>query len=384
MMTDKVIEGNWEDYPVVDLNDPLAKAVGLMFQHKCDVLPVADEGRFVGVVKEAALKDALNWDGGRRMRVGEVTDSVVPRLREKMGLEEVLRVVRSHPQEVVLPVVSEEGVFRGMVRPRDLLAEMADVVRPPRVGGMATPFGVHLHCGSARGGSSNWVLLLAGSYLMAVVGLGWILSFLTCWFVEKPVRVDLVPILLASPVLVGGEGTQVASRVVWLLPFLFFLTLLRFTRVAQYHAAEHMVVHALERFEPLTEESVRRMGRVHPRCGSNLMVPVFMLFVAWSLWPMANKLYFVALVILTVAMGRRLGGVAQAMFTTRSPDKRHIEKAIKSARELLENYRRHGRGPVSLPVRIWNMGIVQTLLGALLAYGAFYGLLTLLGAKVGV
>jgi hypothetical protein len=378
------IEPNLVDYPPVDVNDPLAKAVGLMFQFKCDVLPVLEEKRFVGVIKETALKNALEEGTAGVKRVWEVTDFSVPRLDEKMGLKEVLEVVKSHPQELALPVVSAEGIFKGMVRPRYILAEMADVIRPPRVGGMATPFGVHLHCGTTRGGSSDWQLLLTGSFLMVMVGVAWIMSFLVCWFLEKSVGVDLVPILMDSPALVGGEKAEVAMRIVWALPFLFFLITLRFTRVAQYHAAEHMVVHALERFEPLTEEGVRRMNRVHPRCGSNLMVPAFVLYMAWSFLPMANKVYFIGLVILMIATARNLGGIAQSLFTTRRPETKHIQKGIESARELIMNYRRGGNRPVSIAVRLWNMGLLQTLLGAFLAYGLFYGLRTLFGTMVGL
>lgn len=378
MSAERLVEGNLTDYPPVNAHDPLARAVGLMVQHKCDVLPVEDGGRFVGVVREAALMGVLGAEGGGGKSVWEVTDLTVPRLPEHVRLEDVLRTVKDHPQEMVLPVVSEEGVFKGMVRPRDLLAEMMDSVRPARVGGMATPFGVYLHCGSARGGSSDWALLLTGSLLMLVVGAAWVLSFLVCWFVEKPIGVDLVPLLLGSNPLVAGTGTEVAARAVFLLPFLFFLVILRFTRVAQFHAAEHMVVHALERFEPLTEEAVARMGRVHPRCGSNLMVPLFILLAAWSLWPVASRLYFVGLLVLVVATGRALGGVAQALFTTRRPQRWHIERGIEAANQMLHNYRRRGRRPVPLPVRVWNMGMVQTLLGALLAYAVFQGLQALL------
>jgi uncharacterized protein YqhQ len=35
-----------------------------------------------------------------------------------------------------------------------------------------------------------------------------------------------------------------------------------------------MVVHAIERGEPLVLEVVRRMPRVHPRCGTNLVAGI--------------------------------------------------------------------------------------------------------------
>jgi preprotein translocase subunit SecG len=305
-------------------------------------------------------------------------------VQEGTRLEDMIAIVRSNRQEVFLPVVSAEGIFKGMARPRELLAQLADVVRPTRVGGMAMLVGVHLHCGTARGGSGDLALMLSGAFLMVVVGTAWVLSFLVCWFLERRVGVDLVPMLLGSPDVVAmGEG-GVLSRVIWILPFLFFLILLRFSRLSQYHAAEHMVVHALERFEPLTEEGVARMGRVHPRCGSNLMVPVFILYLAWALWPMEYKYYFVGVIIAVVFLARNFGGVAQAVFTTRKPERRHIRKAIGAASELLRNYQRRGRRSVWLGMRVWNMGILQTLLGAFAAYGVYYAARALIEAAIGI
>lgn len=377
MMSDKAIQVNMADYPCVGVNEPLTRALGLMFRHKCDVLPVTDGGSFVGMLKESSLSGALSAGAAEGMRVWEMTDLAVPRLGEEMGLEEVLKVIRSHPQETMLPIVSKEGMLKGMVRLRDVMAHAMEVARPPRVGGMATPFGVYLHCGSAGAGSNSGQLMLTGVFLALMVGVAWVLSFLLSWLIEGPIGVPLVPILLGSPVLVGGAGMQAFPLLIWLLPVVIFLILLKFSRLSQFHAAEHMVVHTLEHFEPLTEEVVGRMNRVHPRCGSNLMVPLLLLYTAGVLWALPSKWYSIALFVLVLATGRNLGAVAQAWFTTRPPERRHIEKAIQAAKDLVENYLWTGRKGVPVWLRVWNMGILQVLIGAGLAYGAYYFLLAL-------
>jgi hypothetical protein len=52
-----------------------------------------------------------------------------------------------------LPVVDGSGSYRGMVSRADLIAALGQQVRPPVVGGMATPLGVWLTTGSLSGGA---------------------------------------------------------------------------------------------------------------------------------------------------------------------------------------------------------------------------------------
>ena len=62
-------------------------------------------------------------------------------------------------------------------------------------------------------------------------------------------------------------------------------------RVFQYHGAEHKTIFAYEAELPLTVETVRPFGRLHPRCGTNflfivMLVSIFMFaFLGWpDLW----------------------------------------------------------------------------------------------------
>ena len=62
-------------------------------------------------------------------------------------------------------------------------------------------------------------------------------------------------------------------------------------RVFQYHGAEHKTIFAYEAGLPLTVETVRSFGRLHPRCGTNflfivMLVSIFMFaFLGWpDLW----------------------------------------------------------------------------------------------------
>lgn len=80
-------------------------------------------------------------------------------------------------------------------------------------------------------------------------------------------------------------------RVLLFLIYLFGISQMEdIKRIFRYHGAEHMSIFALEASEPLTVESVRNHGRLHPRCGTSfiLIVALFSIFffgIADSLFP---------------------------------------------------------------------------------------------------
>ena len=61
--------------------------------------------------------------------------------------------------------------------------------------------------------------------------------------------------------------------------FFFYIFLYRFFAVGkkmfQYHAAEHMSIHAYENQELLTKDNLRKFNKEHPRCGTAFLAFVF-------------------------------------------------------------------------------------------------------------
>ncbi|CAN5747057.1 DUF1385 domain-containing protein [soil metagenome] len=130
-------------------------------------------------------------------------------------------------------------------------------------------------------------------------------------------------------------------------------------RVFQYHGAEHMTIHALEREDPLDVEHVRRHPTAHQRCGTEFLV-VFIILSIFIFSLLAGQSLLVAIVgrialipvIASVAyeilrFGARhrhrswirwlfLPGIWLQGITTRQPDDSMIEVAIASMREALE------------------------------------------------
>ncbi len=138
---------------------------------------------------------------------------------------------------------------------------------PPRLGGMATPLGVYLHDGVS---SRRRGLLGSGSDRRddepagadgaggrARAGAG---------------RRPRIRACLAAGRALTPPGLQLWLSAIspWLpLPFVFLL--LRLVPLSGTHAAEHQVVHCIERHAPLVPDCVRAMPRVHPRCGTNCL-----------------------------------------------------------------------------------------------------------------
>ncbi|MDQ3938466.1 MAG: DUF1385 domain-containing protein [Chloroflexota bacterium] len=129
-------------------------------------------------------------------------------------------------------------------------------------------------------------------------------------------------------------------------------------RVFQYHGAEHMTIHALERNDPLDVEHVRRYPTAHQRCGTEFLVifiilSIFMFSLLAGQGLLVGVLGRIALipVIASVAyellrFGARhrhrwwvrwafLPGIWLQAITTRQPDDSMVEVAIAAMREAL-------------------------------------------------
>ncbi|CAN5812358.1 DUF1385 domain-containing protein [soil metagenome] len=129
-------------------------------------------------------------------------------------------------------------------------------------------------------------------------------------------------------------------------------------RVFQYHGAEHMTIHALEREDPLDIEHVRKYPTAHQRCGTEFLV-IFIILSILMFSMLAGQNLIVSIVgrialvpvIAAVAyevlrLGARhrqrvwvrwlfLPGIWLQSITTREPDDSMIEVAIASMHEAL-------------------------------------------------
>lgn len=266
-------------------------------------------------------------------------------------------------EAALMPIVDAKGRYTGRCASLSLLQKLeAGTLRPPRVGGLATPLGVYMTSGYYCAGAGVWGLVATGVLFgMLVHGLDMLslLAFSAIGAVLPAVN------QLAQPeqlVLQGG------LMLVWML------TLLRLSPIAGLHAAEHMTINALERDLALTEPIIRTQPREHVRCGTNLMVLLMgvqtmgvSLYFAWGRMNWVGLiLYTTGWFFLIFKFWKPAGLWLQRHFTTKTPTSSQLASGIKAGEELLAKFNRQPHGMPPLWRRLWGSGLAQMAVSFLL------------------
>lgn len=333
--------------------DSLSRALCQFKATGMPVLPVVADGQLIGLISEA---DTLAW----------VMDQAGPDAGVPEGcLHDAMVLAAMHPRGVTvrlddpldaawpvmlaegthaLPVLDRLGRFEGMLTRQTVIAALAGGLRPERIGGMATPFGVFLTTTHLTSGAGFGGLFATGAVLTIA---NWLIA------------VGLHHAQLAL-------GVSLPAPVEAIAALGLFLVLLRLSPLSGYHAAEHQTVNAIERGSSLEPDAVALMPREHPRCGTNL---VALLFGAQLLLPLLAKepLWLLPAGALLYLSWRRVGTWLQRTLTTRPANRAQLLAGIQAGRALLVAYAQrpgHRAGPWR---RLWNMGFLQVLSGALAA-----------------
>jgi len=373
--------------PSLAPEDSIGRALLLMRQSASDRLPVLRHGHVVGEIQETDIADLVGAQPRDvaaqtlRRSVSELVRPASVVLRPAMSHDEARQLCAASDATLLccVPVVDADDYCLGVVHTYDLLVSDQPTPRPNSIGGMATPFGVYLTDGSLQAGASNLALVASG----AAMGLTFVLATLLVngglILAQRYVPLlnlgnyDLAPFAEAHDVrtTLFSVGTQ-------LVLYFTFLTTMRATILAGYHAAEHQTVHAIERFEPLVPEVVSRMPRAHPRCGTNLMAAVTLFLLLQCLirvlpgfdWSSAE----IVAGLTTMLTWRSVGTFLQERFTTRAASQTQLQSGIAAGAELMAKYLSSPPVRPGLWRRIWCMGLLQSLAGMALVTGAAYGL----------
>jgi hypothetical protein len=273
-----------------------------------------------------------------------------------MAGAEALRIFNETGRHAIA-VVDVMGHAVGVLTPSRLFHPHRTAYRPQLVGGLATPFGVYLTNGVVGGGAKGWALASAGAALF--------LTFLGA-------MVAVVAVLNLTNLSVPDAWMEFATVVL-------FLVGLRVIPLSGIHGAEHMVVHAIERGEELRPEVVRRMPRVHPRCGTNIAVGA-MMFIGLSNWAWTpdQGLRLLVAILATLFLWRPLGSLAQYLFTTKPPSDSQLLGGIKAGQELLAASARSRRAHPGPLHRFLASGILHVMAGAFVAQLLALGLQAIL------
>ncbi len=142
--------------------------------------------------------------------------------------------------------------------------------------------------------------------------------------------------------------------------YLFFMSQIKdIKRVFQYHGAEHKSIFAYEKGLDLTVENVKKMDRLHPRCGTNFMFVVIAISIAIFSFVGIRNVWLRSLVKIAVFplmagisyeiirfAGKHQNVFTRAMvwpglmmqkITTKEPDDSQLEVAIASLKAVLED-----------------------------------------------
>ncbi len=261
-----------------------------------------------------------------------------------------------------LPVLDDSNRYLGMISRADVLSALAGYVRPPIVGGMATPLGVWLTDGVLNGGAPTVGLFLSG----LSISVRYVAALLVLYFLARSLNPSWGAAVLSGRLGMDADPTGLLDTVFFALHALILLLFFRITPLAGVHAAEHQTVHALERGLPLTVENVSKMPRAHPRCGTNLMAIAGLILVGVTHLPSLSPEYILIVLLVTFLVWRSFGDVLQVMFTTRPASKKQIESGIKAANELMAAYQAQPFAVSRSPLKLLNKGMLWAGAGAIL------------------
>lgn len=364
-------------------DDSLLRATELMTQGGAGVLPIVELGVPVGVLTETRLREAIQQGADWLEPVARWMDEAFLRIPLDAPVEEATEMLVYSEQPAV--AVDPWGRYVGVVTLAGLTARPISLPQVGTIGGMATPLGVYLTNGMVSAGAGTLGLMLTGALLFALFLAAHWLVIGGMWWAQERFGVPLYS-YYNSPF--AGQWflfSDVMGLVLRSSIFVVFLLLMRLLPIAGTHAAEHMVVHAIERGEPLVLEVVRRMPRVHPRCGTNLVAGIVLFLGLAKVLQFgapegdARDFALLLALLLTLMFWRAFGGFLQWVATTKPPTERQLLNAIRVGEELLRKARPYSGATPSFGLRLFNSGLLQILIGAWGLMALLYLLESLLG-----
>jgi CBS domain-containing protein len=371
--------------PYLAPEDSIFRAVEMLRYIGTPALPVVDAfGELKGIIDLHCLRPLL----GREPDDTDVTQSIDTWMRRPgslgrtdMSLDEV-RGALAAGGETTLFILDSDNRYIGAVTLADLLVPSSVPTRPASIGGMATPWGVYLTNGTIQAGASNLALVGSGVLMGAMLSGSMMGVRLMAWAAQQYLGWPLYSLLNANP-----PSHMSLQNLGWFvlqgLFFPLFLVLMRILPLAGYHAAEHQAVHAMERGDMLHPDVLRRMPRVHPRCGTNIMAGAMIFTLVSQGLPalqigLGSSDSAVLGALCTLFTWRSFGAFLQQYFTTRPASDRQIASGIRAAEDLQHKFlMTEPRRPTILR-RIWCMGMPQIILGTTVTTSAVYLLLSFL------
>lgn len=267
-----------------------------------------------------------------------------------------------------LPVLDAEGHYLGLISRSDVVAALGENIRPPVVGGMATPLGVWLTDGRLTGGAPPLGLFLSGLALAAC----YFVAHLIVLFALAAMNSTWATQFYSGRVGLDSGGGGLFDLLVTGAQGLLFVLALRLTPMAGIHAAEHQTVWAIERGLPLVPEVVAQMPRAHPRCGTNIMALLGLVTIWLQHLPSFDSAAILFSLVFTFFFWRQFGTALQEHFTTRPATRAQLESGIKAGREIMAKYQSQPHLPTPFIFRLLNSGMVYAFGGMIVGMSGLF------------
>ena len=158
-----------------------------------------------------------------------------------------------------------------------------------------------------------------------------------------------------------GFMYNIVEGIVRIVIFFLYIALISrlkdIQRVFEYHGAEHKTIHCYEHEESLTVENVKKHSVLHPRCGTSFLLIVMIVSIAVfsfflsdnflitlsmriAMLPVVAGLSYEIIKVAGRSENKLVGclnvpGMWMQRFTTREPDEKQIEVAIKSLESVM-------------------------------------------------
>ncbi|HZY66092.1 MAG TPA: DUF1385 domain-containing protein [Rubrobacteraceae bacterium] len=192
---------------------------------------------------------------------------------------------------------------------------------------------------------SHWPIIRSfffwGRLIVQLLGSLWTLLFFVATIAVLWLFVRLLEFGSGEGVLGGTMGFLSEFPVLPLL--IAFFAAMKFTSIGRYHGAEHKAVAAYEKYGEVTLEGAKKSDRIHPRCGTNILIYII---VAALLDPLVGWWGYAILQFILISeawyiFGKTrpsiaIGNFLQRYFTTTEPRRAELEVAVESLNQLLQ------------------------------------------------
>jgi len=178
--------------------------------------------------------------------------------------------------------------------------------------------------------------------LLQVVGSLWTLLFFAATMAVLWLFVRLMEFGGGGVGPLGGLFAFFAAFPILPIMLLFFAGM-KLSPIGRYHGAEHKAVAAYEKYGEVTMQGAKSSSRIHPRCGTNILVYIVLAalldpLIGW--WGYAF-LQFILISEAWFIFGRTrpsiaIGNLSQKYLTTTEPRRAELEVSVESMNRLLE------------------------------------------------